>query len=333
MVAGMSGNATLSDPHPASDSLYHETRSAMGTDVEVYLYAPSATRAAVLMEAVFAEIERVEAALSTYRAHSELSRINRSAGATSVTTDPETFGLLRRALAFSAASGGAFDITVGPLVRAWGFSRGEGRLPTPEELAEARSATGWRHVLLDDVHRAVRFGIPGLQLDLGGVGKGWALDSAAGVLRDHGVTTALIGAGRSSYYALGAPPRTEGWLVAVPDPTKPGQVLSTVRLRDGSLSTSGNSEKYFDLGGRRYSHIIDPRTGEPSEGTLQVTVTAASATVSDALSTTLFVLGPAEAAELIGRTHGAAALLVADGRGNHQIIPIHWTATVNAPGG
>jgi thiamine biosynthesis lipoprotein len=319
-------------PSRSADSLYHEARPAMGTTVEVHLYAPDAFRAAELMEAAFAEVERVEAALSTYRPTSELTRINTGAVDMPLTTDPETFALIREALHLSERTGGAFDITVGPLVRAWGFLSGKGRIPSSSELAEARAATGWQHVALDEAGRTVHFLAPGLALDLGSIGKGRALDSAARVLRGHGVAAALLGAGRSSYYAVGAPPGTEGWQVSIPDPADPGRVLSRVHLRDRSLSTSGSSDQYFDRDGRRYGHVIDPRTGEPSAGVAQVTVTAPRATDSDALATALFVLGRERAGELIAETDGAEALLVTEDEGSTEVVPIRWTGELRAPG-
>ena len=321
MVGGL-----VSHPcHASPDSLYHEVRPAMGTTVEIYLYAPGSERAAELFEAAFEEIERVEAALSHYRPTSEISRINTAAARGSVITDPEVFGLIQQALDYSRRSGGAFDITVGPLVRAWGFFRDDGHYPSPDELSAARAKVGWQKVAADSAARSIRFLTPGIELDLGGIGKGFALDHAARILQRHGVTAALLGVGQSSYLALGAPPDAEGWPVTVSCPSEPARALSTVRLRDRSLSTSGNDQKYFELDGQRYSHIIDPRTGQPTAGMMQVTVTALTATESDALSTALLVLGLERAADLIEETGGAAALLVVGYEGQHRVVAIGWT--------
>lgn len=322
------GAVTPAPCHALPDSLYHETRPAMGTTVEVYLYAPDRVRAAALIEAAFAEIERVEAALSNYRRTSEISRINRTAGREPVVTDPEVFGLVGWALDYSRRTGGAFDITVGPLVRAWGFFRGNGHYPTPDELAEARASVGWHQVVLDDELRTIRFRTRGAELDLGGIGKGYALDRAVRVLRRLGVTAALLGAGQSSYYAIGAPPDAEGWRVVVADPYHPERALSTVWLRDRSLSTSGNAQKFFELGGRRYSHIIDPRTGEPAAGMMQVTVMAGTATESDALATALFVLGPERAADVLARYDAVAALLVGGKETGGRVVALEWDGSL-----
>ena len=318
------GGIVPSPGHASPDSLYHEARSAMGTTVEIYLYASARARAAELFEVTFQEIERVEEALSGYRPTSEISRINATAAREPVVTDPEVFGLLERALDYSRHTGGAFDITVGALVRAWGFFRNDGHYPTPEELARARAKVGWRQVALDRATRTIRFLTPGIELDLGGIGKGFALDRAARILQRSGVTAALLGAGQSSYYAIGAPPDTEGWRIVVPDPHDPAQALSTVWLRDRSLSTSGNAQKFFELDGTRYSHIIDPRTAEPSTGMLQVTVTARTAAESDALSTALFVVGPERAAQVVEPCDDVAALLVTEHEKHELVVAIEW---------
>ncbi|MGD2154321.1 MAG: FAD:protein FMN transferase [Gemmatimonadales bacterium] len=310
------------------DSLYHEARPAMGTTVKVYLYAPNSVRAAELLEAAFVEIERVEAALSNYRPTSELSRINAAAAVAPVTTDPEVFGLIARALEHSRRSEGAFDITVGPLVKAWGFFDGGGHYPSDGELADARARSGWRQVDLDEATRSVRFLTPGLELDLGAIGKGWALDCAAATLRRHGVRAALLSAGQSTYYAVGAPPDERGWRIRVTDPQDTTRALSTTLLRDEALSTSGAGEQSFDFGGRHYSHIIDPRTGHPVAGMAQATVTAPTATDSDALATAVFVLGPERAAELVHGSPGAAALLVMEASGDERVLALEWPERV-----
>ncbi len=314
----------------AQDSLFHESRAAMGTTVEIFLYASTRDRALELFEVAFQEIARVEAALSTYRPTSEISRINATAAERPVVTDPEVFGLIVRSLEYSRRTGGAFDVTVGPLVKAWGFFRGKGQYPSTEALAAARATVGWRNVTVDTVRRSVRFLTPGLELDFGGVGKGFALDRAASILRRHGVESALLGTGQSSYVAIGAPPGAEGWPITIPSPHNVGAALSTVRLRDQSLSTSGSDQQFFELNGRRYSHIIDPRTGEPVIGMVQVTVIAPDATDSDALSTALFVLGRDGAATLIDGVEGTAALLIADDHGKGNIIPVHWTGALGS---
>lgn len=303
----------------------------MGTDVEIFLWAPQAPRASELFEIAFAEIEYADVTLSTYRANSEVARINDIAAREPVTVDPEVFELLEEAVRYSQRTGGAFDITVGPLVSAWGFAGGEGRMPSSLELEHARARSGSGLVVLDPRRRTVRFRRDGVELDFGAIGKGWALDRAAAALRLHGVRSALLGAGGSSYYAIGSPPGRDGWPIRVTDPTDTGRVLATVLLQDRSLATSGASQQFFELAGTRYSHIIDPRTGSPVEGMLQVTVTGDRATESDALSTALFVLGTDGAATVLEGGQRGGALFVKDTHDGPRIVAMHWPGGADPP--
>jgi thiamine biosynthesis lipoprotein len=303
----------------------------MGTAVEIFLWAPSVQRARELFEAAFAEIDSADATLSTYRASSEVSRINATAAREPITVDPEVFGLLARAVAYSERTGGAFDVTVGPLVKAWGFFGGSGRMPSSFGLARARARSGWPLLVLDAARRTVRFRRRGMELDFGAIGKGWALDRAAALLRRFGVRSALLGMGESSYYAIGAPPGRAGWAVHVTDPADTTRILDTVFLRDGSLATSGATQQVFEAGGRRYSHIIDPRTGTPVEGMVQVTVVAAAATDSDALATALFVLGPEPAGALLDGEPGRGALFVREAGRGPRIVTMRWPAGGGPP--
>src|SRR5258708_20461302 len=308
----------------APDQLFYESRPAMGTTFEVYLYAPDRERALELFEAAFDEIERVEQALSNYRSSSELSRINAIAADAPVVTDPEVFALLERAFDYSRQSDGAFDVTVGKLMKAWGFFRGAGHYPSNEELARAREETGWQRVKLDPRARSAFFLTRGIELDLGGIGKGYALDCVARVLRDAGVTAPLINSGSSSIYAIGAPPGKAGWPVRVSDPLDRTRILSTILLKDQSLSTSGSYEKFFQLNGRTYCHIMDPRSGRPVEGVLQTSVIAPQTTASAALSTAVFVMGPERSARLLDNIAGTAAIFVGDRKGLGRIVQIRW---------
>jgi thiamine biosynthesis lipoprotein len=185
------------------------------------------------------EVDRLDRLMSHYRPESPLSRVNREAGKGPVAVDPELFALIAESLRWSRESDGAFDVTVGPLMKAWGFFQDEGRVPSAGELAAAREAVGFRHVVLDEEARTVRFDRPGVELDLGGIGKGYALDRVVALLRAHGVASALVNLGGSSVYGLGAPPGKEAWEVGVQDPTAPARTALTVRLRDRALSVSG----------------------------------------------------------------------------------------------
>lgn len=296
----------------------------MGTTFTIYLYSPDHDTAAAEFSAAFDEIERIEEALSNYRASSELSRINRLAGEQPVTTDPEVFHLLQTSFDYSRRSAGAFDITVGPLMRAWGFFRENGRYPSDVELAHARASVGWNKVVLNLPQRTVKFAVPGMELDMGGIGKGYAVDRVVAVLRDAGVSSALVDAGSSTLYALGTPPGKSGWKVLVPKPGDRVHAVSEVLLRDNSLSTSGSYEKFFRLDGRTYCHIMDPRTGRPVEGMLQTTVLAATGTDSDALSTTMFVMGATAGRRLLKSMPGTSAIWIGESANDPQIETWRW---------
>ncbi len=306
------------------DELSVQSRNAMGTVFTIYLYARDGGQASASLEAAFEEIERLEEALSDYRATSELSRINRLAERQAVTTDPEVFALLQRSLAYSRRSAGAFDVTVGPLMRAWGFFRGEGRYPTDRELRRARESVGSEKVNLDPAARTVRFAAPGVELDLGAIGKGYAVDRAVKVLREAGVKAALVDAGSSTRYAINAPPGKSGWTVHVPMPADRSQTVSTVTLRNESLSTSGSYEKFFQLDGHRYCHVMDPRNGVPVQGVLQATLIAPDSTTTDALSNAMFVMGPEAGRKLLATVPGARGLWILGEPGSQRLVQWQW---------
>jgi FAD:protein FMN transferase len=295
---------------------------AMGCLFEVWLCGDDEAWLAGVAEEALAEVARLEAQLSHYRDDSDVARLNALAarrvparaqpGEGAVRVEPALFGLLERCARLSRATGGAFDITAGPLVKAWGFYHGEGRVPTEEELAAARARVGMARVRLDRERSAVRFDVPGMEINLGAVGKGYALDQAAEVLRFYGVERAVIHGGRSTILAIGAPeakcggaalgplPDEEGWPFTLKDPRDRHTPLYHVSLRDRALSTSGDTEQFFEAEGRRYGHLLDPRTGRPVEGMRCVWVIApagyprdsAGGAESDALATAFFVMGP-----------------------------------------
>jgi FAD:protein FMN transferase len=301
----------------ASDAqqLFTRVHPAMGTDFTLYIYAADAAAADREADRTFTIVDQTEFLLSNYQPQSELSRINSEAAQHAVTTDPETFRFLQKSLAWSARSDGAFDITVGKLMKAWGFFRSTGHVPSDAELTRVRAETGWRRVVLNTGTRTVRFTAPGLELDPGGIGKGFAVDAAIEALRADGVRAALLSAGSSTIYGLGAPPNSQGWKVHVPDPQhldvkSQGVDISTVVLHDTSLSTANCSEKHFIVASHLYCHIMDPRTLRPVEGRLQVTVIAPSATDSDALSNVMFVLEVAGRRRLMQELPATDAALV-----------------------
>ncbi len=265
--------------------------NAMATRFELVLHGENTTRLRAAGEAALKEIERLEAQLSLYQPTSEIARVNALAAREPVRVSPPVFALLRQARELQGESGGAFDIAVAPLVRCWGFMHGRGRVPGPDEMQKARECSGMAHVMLDEENCSVRFDREGVMIDLGAIGKGRAIDCAAETLREGGVTAALLHGGTSTVYGIGAPPGAEGWKIAIaPAPDQPPRRISVV-LRDNALSVSAVWGRCFEAGGKKYGHVMDPRTGQPVNNAVQAAVVLPSATESDALSTALLVMG------------------------------------------
>jgi len=256
------------------------------------------------------EIERWEAMLSFFRPTSDIGEINRCAAYEPTTVDPRVFRLLERAQQLSAATGGAFDITVAPLLRCWGFAGGSGQMPTEEEVAVARERVGGHHLHLNADDFTVSYDREGVLVDLGAIGKGFAIEQAAELLRDYEIPSALIHGGTSTIYALGAPPDAEAWTVAIQKPQgAEGEYLAQAVLRDRALSVSAPHGKWFESEGRKYGHVIDPRTGYPTNRNLLAALITESATESDALSTALLTRGVDWIPELLRLLPGSSALV------------------------
>lgn len=281
----------------------------MGTFYTVAAYGRDADFLAEAVNEVFEEIDRLDTQMSNYKPESELSQINREAAGEYVPVDPRLFGLLQLCQRLSEETDGAFDITVGPLMKAWGFFRGQGRLPSPLEIRDVLKHVGYRHVHLNANRRTIHFDEPGIELDLGAKGKGYAVDRAVDILRENGITSALVSAGASSIYALGAPPGDRGWKITVRDPFDPNKVAETIYLKNFSLSTSGNYERFFKVGGKMYSHIMDPHTGMPVGGMLSACAFTERATDSDGLSTAFYVLGVEGTRKYLAHHPNTAAIL------------------------
>jgi thiamine biosynthesis lipoprotein len=294
---------------PQQHLFHHEaTRLSMACVYAIEAYGPDADALPRAIEDALDEVDRIDRLMSHYKADSPLSRVNREAARHPVTVEAELFDFIADAMRYNRDSDGAFDITVGPLMKAWGFFRGDGRMPSPDDLAAARRHVGPEHVILNETTKSIRFDDSGVELDLGGIAKGYAVDRVVRLLREHRISAALISAGGSTIYALGSPPGRDGWDVMIQDPLNPQKIARTVRLKDRALSVAGSSEKSFESGGVRYSHIMDPRTGRPVQGVLSVAVLASSGTAGDALDDAFFVLGPAQSQRYLKKSPGAEVL-------------------------
>lgn len=294
---GIGLGADLERPEPAKSigrfDLLKIERRAMGTSFE--LRFPAHTPGAVdLAEDVLDLIDDLEAQMTVYRDESEITRINQTAHLEPVVVEDRLFQLLSAAVAISRQTGGAYDITLGALSQAWGFTRGPKRVPSPDILAEARQNTGYSALIFDQAAKTIAFDRPGIMLNLGSIGKGYALDRAIEVIREYWwPTSALVHGGHSSVYALGSPPDQFGgrWQVALRNPFDVEQPLGTIHLRNRGMGTSGDLFQRFEHEGRLYGHILDPRTGEPAQSDLAgVTVLAPTAAEADALSTAFSLL-------------------------------------------
>ena len=256
------------------------------------------------------EVDRIESALTVFRDTSDLVRLNRAASDGPVPVDENLFALLLLCRQLHADTGGAFDVTSTPLSRCWGFLRREGRLPSKEEIDCARARVGMDGVALDETARTVRFRRPGMELNLGSIGKGYALGRVETLLRRRGVSDALVSAGGSSVLALGGD--DEGWVVDLRSRQVKRDRLARLRLRDAALGTSGAGEQFVEMGGTRYGHVLDPRTGFPASGVLSASVVAGQPALADALSTAFLVGGPELARRYCDDHPGTLALVTSD---------------------
>jgi len=272
-------------------------RDAMACRFEVVFNAGETADATELGVAALDLVDLIEDRITVYRDGSELSRLNATASEGWQPVAADLFDLLVTAGQLGERTGGGFDCASGALVRAWGFLERRGRIPTDESLQAARERSGMRLVELDPATKRVRFARPGVEFNLGGIGKGWALDRVVELLRDAGVESGFVHGGRSSVRAIGSQGGVQGgqrgWPVGVRHPLRTDRRLATIRLQDRALGTSGSGTQFFVDRGRRLGHILDPRSGLPAEGLLSATVVAPTAAESDALSTALYVLGPA----------------------------------------
>ena len=280
------GSGLLTSAAPRHNALtrFTYTEYHMGVDARLVVYAPDEPTAQIACAAAFERIAALDTMMSDYRVDSELNRLCDKAGGPAVRVSPELFKVLWKALEFSRRSGGAFDVTVGPLVRLWRNARKTGKRPNPAEIAKARMLVGWRKLKLDPKDGAVHLAKRGMKLDLGGIAKGYADDEAQAVLKKYGITQALVEMG-GDVVVSGAPPGTKGWRVRVPNAGR------DILLANRAISTSGDTDQFVVIGAVRYSHVINPLNGMPLTNRVQATVIATDGLTSDPLSKMPALLG------------------------------------------
>lgn len=291
---------------PAAAEWTSGSEAIMGTEVRVELWHEDAAAARAAIAAVMAEMRRIDRAMSTYKPESELSRLNRAAARGPVRVSRELYDLIARALAFSRETQGAFDITYSSVGHLYDYVRGAG--PTDEEIARRLDAVDYRHVVLDPQAVTVRYAREGVRVDLGGIAKGHAVDRSIALLAKRGITAAIVTAGGDTR-VLGDH-RGRPWMIGIRDPRRREDVIAVVPLVNAAISTSGDYERYFERDGVRHHHILNPKTGRSARGLRSVSVIGPDSTTTDALATSVFVLGAERGMRLVERMPGIEAILV-----------------------
>jgi thiamine biosynthesis lipoprotein len=306
LILGLAGAAGRAEPLER----FTFQQAHMGTRFRLVLYAADQATANKAAEAAFRRIAELDGIMSDYRPASELMQVCQNAGGPAVTISPDLFDVLQRGQELARRTDGAFDMTIGPVVRLWRQARKTRKLPEPAELTQARDLVGHQNLQLDPKDRTIRLTRPGMQLDLGGIAKGYAADAALAVLKKHGLNRALVVAG-GDIVAGDPPPEVPAWRIGIApldDPDRPPTRF--IGLKNAAVSTSGDAEQFVEIGGNRYSHIVDPKTGLGLLGRSSVTVIAPNGTASDSLATAVSVLGPEKGLALIENTPGTAAFII-----------------------
>jgi len=286
----------------------------MGTFVRVTVIAPDSRAGAKCVEAALAEIRKVDELMSDYKEDSEISRVNKDAFARPIEVGESTFEVIERSIEFSRLTDGAFDITVGPLVQLFRKAKDKGIAPTPEQIADAKARVGYEKLILNDADHTVRFTVEGMGLDVGGIGKGYAVDKAIEAAQKLGASGAMVDLG-GHVRCFGTPPKgREKWIIGLQDPNIDdfggSGILLKLQVSDTAVITSGDYQQFAIIDGKKQSHIIDRRTGKSAEGLSSVTIIAPNAADADALATAVCVMGPEKGLELIEKLPQTEAILI-----------------------
>ena len=285
----------------------------MGTFARVTVIAPDSRGGAKCIEAALAEIRKVDELMSDFKEDSEISRVNKGAFSQPIEVGESTFEVLQKSIEISYLTDGAFDITVGPIVKLFRTARATGKAPTPEQIADAKAKVGYEKLVLNDAEKTVRFTVEGMSLDLGGIAKGYAVDKAIEIMQQHGALGAMVDVG-GDVRCFGTPPKgKETWIIGLQDPNThagPGLLLK-LKIENAAVTTSGDYQQYAIIDGKRQSHILDRKTGKSAQGLASVTIIAKNATSSDALATAVTVMGLQKGIQLIEKMPNTEAILIA----------------------
>ena len=287
-----------------------KTETIMGTEVSITVVAKTAEEGAAAIDAAMNEVRRLDAMMSLYKDDSELTRVNLAAGKAHVKVSPEVIEVAERAEEISTLTGGAFDVTIGPLVVLWQMKLKEGKVPTDDEITRIRGRMGHWNIVIDKKASTVFLKIPNMIMDLGGCAKGYAADKAAEVLKKRGIDNGIV-AIAGDIRAMGRREDGKPWRIGIQHPREPDKTLTVLELADKSISTSGDYERFQVVNKKRFHHIFDPRTGRPSEGVESVTVIGDQGALIDPLTTALFILGPEKGLKIV-KDLGYEAIFVDD---------------------
>lgn len=313
--------AAAAVPHAGLAAWHNDEQAIMGTSIRVEVFHDDAAFAREGMWAVMAEMHRIDHLMSPFREDSELSLANREAADHAVKISRELFDLIKRSLDFSRLSDGAFDITFSSVGYLYDYRKGV--KPSDEQISAALPGINYRNLILDPRESTIKFARQGVRIDLGGIAKGYAVDNAINLLRAMGFREALVTAGGDS--RILGDKHGRPWMTGIRDPRKAGESLVVIPLSNAAISTSGDYERYFERDGVRYHHIIDPKTGKSAGATRSATVIGPDATTTDALSTTLFILGWEKALKLVDSLPDIGAVII-DSAGQ-----MHYSADLEPP--
>ncbi|MFX0557993.1 FAD:protein FMN transferase [Maribacter sp. CXY002] len=297
-----------------SQQTYNRTQKLMGSRFDLTVVAKDSAQANAFIDIAVGEIKRIEQLISSWDPNSQTSKINANAGITPVIVDSELFDLIKRAQGISKLTDGAFDISYASMDRIWKFDGSLSKMPTEEEVLNSVAKVGAGHILLNASETSVFLELKGMKIGFGAIGKGYAADKAKELLIQHGVTAGIINAS-GDMNTWGKQPNGEDWKVAITNPMDKNKVFALLPITNGAVVTSGDYEKFVEFDGKRYSHIIDPRTGYPSIGIISVTVFAPKAELADALATSVFVMGKETGIDRINQLPNVECIII-DDKGN-----------------
>ncbi|MRX39041.1 FAD:protein FMN transferase [Flavobacterium sp. LC2016-23] len=291
--------------------LRKRTTLLMGSRFDITIVAEDSLTAETLIKETIAEIIRIENLISDWKSDSQVSEVNQNAGIRAVKVDPEVFDLTKRAIAISKITNGAFDISFAALEKVWKYDGSMTKIPTPEQIKKSVEKVGYQNIVLDSIQSTIFLKLPGMKIGFGSIGKGYAADKAREVMEAKGVKAGIVNAS-GDLTTWGKQPNGKEWTIGITNPFDTDKFVKIFSLKREAVTTSGNYEKFVELNGKRYSHIINPITGYPATGLVSVTVFGPSAEMANGFSTSLIVLGKEAGLQLIHKYPEYSCLMITD---------------------